>query len=183
MSSLPCRPGRPTTILLDEVEEGRSEGSFEIDPEHLDLADADLEFDGPVRVTLRVVRSLQMFSVSGSLGARVSGECCRCLAEVDQVLEAPMRMLFQRRQASEEELEAVAADEDMEIYDPGTREIDLKSQICDAVVLELPLRIFCSDTCRGLCPQCGQDLNQEACNCKAEAEDPRWAALKKVKFS
>ena len=168
-----------TTLVLDELDEGTSLIELEISAPDLELEDSYFNFPGSLRASLEVSRSINTYTVSG----KIRSECCRCLADVDQTLEAPMRMLFQRRQASEEELEAVAADEDMEIYDPGTREIDLKNQICDAVVLELPLRIFCSDSCRGICPQCGQDLNKEACNCKAEAEDPRWAALKKVKFS
>ena len=172
-----------TTLVLDELDEGTSLIELEISAPDLELQDSYFNFPGSLRASLEVSRSINTYTVSGKISGLIQSECCRCLAEVDQMLEAPMRMLFQRRQASEEELEAVAADEDMEIYDPGTREIDLKSQICDAVVLELPLRIFCSDTCRGLCPQCGQDLNKEACNCKAKAEDPRWAALKTVKFS
>ena len=181
MSSLPCRPGRPTTILLDEVEEGRSEGSFEIDPEHLDLADADLEFDGPVRVTLRVVRSLQMFSVSGSLGARVSGECCRCLAAARARVEARIRFLLQRKEASEDEVEALEDEDEVDIVDPGVKEIDLVGRLHDALVLEMPLRIYCNPDCLGLCPRCGEDLNRATCSCDEQVVDPRWEALAQLR--
>jgi uncharacterized protein len=170
------------TLVLDEFDEGISRIHLKIAAQDLELEDSFFNFPRPLQVSLEVSRSINTFTVSGRISGPIRSECCRCLAAVEKLLEAPMRMLFQRKQASEEELEAVATDENMEICDPGTREIDLKDHICDAIVLELPLRIFCSDTCRGLCPQCGHDLNKGDCSCKEEAEDPRWAALKNLKF-
>lgn len=181
MSRLPCRPGRPTTILLDEIGEGRSEDSFDIDAKHLDLADADFEFDGPVGVTLRVVRSLQMFTVSGSLRAAVRGECCRCLAGARARVEAQMRFLLQRKEASEDEMAALEEEDEVDIVDPGVKEIDLAGRLHDAVVLEMPLRIYCKPDCLGLCSRCGEDLNRVACSCAEQVVDPRWEVLAQLK--
>jgi len=61
--------------------------------------------------------------------------------------------------------------------------MDLGDRIRDAVILELPVRIYCTTDCKGLCPQCGQDLNQEACSCAEKEVDPRWEGLKKIQFS
>ena len=178
---MPSRPGRPTTILLDEVEEGRSEDRFDIDPDHLDLGDVDFEFEGPVGVTLRVVRSLQMFSVSGSLRARVSGECCRCLAEAGARVEAQIRFLLQRKEASEDEVEALEEEDEVDIVDPGVKEMDLVGRLHDALVLEMPLRIYCNPDCLGLCPRCGEDLNRVTCSCAEQVVDPRWEVLAQLK--
>ena len=164
MPSLPCRPGQPTTILLDEVEEGRSEGSFEIDPEHLDLADADLEF-----------------SMSGSLRAQLRGECCRCLATAQSRVEAQVRFLLQRKEASEDEVEALEDEDEVDIVDPGVKEIDLVGRLHDALVLEMPLRIYCNPDCLGLCPRCGEDLNRVTCSCAEQVVDPRWEVLAQLK--
>ena len=181
MSSLPSRDGRPTTILLDEVEEGRSEGRFHVDPQYLDLADADFEFDGAVGVTLRVVRSLQMFSVSGSLAATLRGECSRCLAPASAPVEAQMQVLLQRKEATEEEAAAVEEEDEVDIVDPGVKEVDLVGRLHDALVLEMPLRIYCRPDCLGLCPQCGEDLNQVTCSCAEEVHDPRWEVLAQLR--
>jgi uncharacterized protein len=43
------------------------------------------------------------------------------------------------------------------------------------------LKVTCRADCKGLCPQCGKNLNQEQCSCSREVEDPRWAALKDVR--
>lgn len=181
MSLLQSRPGQPTTILLDEVEEGRSECRFDIDPEHLDLADVDFEFEGPVGVTLRVGRSLQMFTVSGSLGATLRGECCRCLAGARAQVRAQMQFLLQRKEATEDEMAAVAEEDGVEIVDPGVKEVDLVERLHDALVLELPLRIYCKPDCLGLCPRCGEDRNRVACSCAEQVDDPRWEVLAQLK--
>jgi uncharacterized protein len=45
----------------------------------------------------------------------------------------------------------------------------------------LPLKVTCREECKGLCPHCGKNLNQEQCSCSVTVEDPRWAALKEVR--
>ena len=125
-------------------------------------------------VTLRMVRTLQMFSVSGSLRAGLRGECCRCLAAARARVEARMEFLLQRKEASEDELAALEDEDDVEIVDPGVREIDLVGRLHDALVLEMPLRIYCKPDCLGLCPRCGEDLNRVTCSCAEQVVDPRW---------
>ena len=51
----------------------------------------------------------------------------------------------------------------------------------EQLLLALPLKVTCREDCKGLCPQCGKNLNQERCSCSTEVEDPRWAALKDVR--
>jgi len=41
-----------------------------------------------------------------------------------------------------------------------------------------PIQVLCTDNCRGLCEQCGTNLNRETCQCSPEEADSRWAALK-----
>jgi uncharacterized protein len=55
--------------------------------------------------------------------------------------------------------------------------LDLEKLAVEQVVLEMPMRVLCSEKCAGLCPRCGANRNVEgACRCEAET-DPRWAAL------
>ena len=65
-----------------------------------------------------------------------------------------------------------------ETYPLRHDEIDLDQPIRDLVVPELPLVPLCADDCLGLCPTCGANLNDAACDCAAEARDPRWDALR-----
>lgn len=55
--------------------------------------------------------------------------------------------------------------------------LDLFSLVRDDILLELPIKHLCSDDCLGLCPKCGQNLNEGSCGCQKEAVDPRMAVL------
>ena len=57
----------------------------------------------------------------------------------------------------------------------------LEHTLREQVLLALPLRSICRDDCKGLCPQCGKNLNEVQCDCVDEVEDPRWSALKEIR--
>jgi uncharacterized protein len=56
-------------------------------------------------------------------------------------------------------------------------EIDLSELVRQLLHLHLPLRSLCRPNCAGLCPHCGQDLNQGPCQCATDSSDPRLAPL------
>ena len=55
-------------------------------------------------------------------------------------------------------------------------QLDLDSLICEDIVLSLPYSFLCKDDCKGICVQCGKNLNEGPCDCKKEV-DPRLSAL------
>lgn len=173
----------PLILSLDGLPEGETEVAAVLPPGALGLAHADYAFREPAQVELRVRRSLDTFMVSGTARTAARGQCCRCLADTDATVQAEITVLYQRKQATADELEAVAEEDDVEIVSPGTRELDLRERVREALVLELPVRVYCRADCLGLCPQCGQDLNQAPCSCAAEQGDPRWQALRNVEFT
>ena len=103
-------------------------------------------------------------SVTGTVSAPWAGECRRCLAPASGVLQLKVRELY---------TEEGDGDETYPLVDD---EVDLEPLVRDAVLLELPQAPLCRPECRGLCPMCGADRNEEACGCEAR-RDPRWAAL------
>lgn len=54
--------------------------------------------------------------------------------------------------------------------------LDLDELATSDIILELPIKNICSEGCKGLCPQCGANLNEKSCDCKAPS-DPRWSVL------
>ena len=70
---------------------------------------------------------------------------------------------------------------DLSVWRPGPYatqllgdQLDLMPLARDAVLLHLPLAPLCRDDCAGLCPSCGNDLNQSTCDCDMTIPDPRW---------
>ncbi len=56
--------------------------------------------------------------------------------------------------------------------------LDLSKILTDSIVLSIPMKVICSEECRGLCPVCGKDLNSESCTCDEDNIDPRLEKLK-----
>jgi uncharacterized protein len=57
----------------------------------------------------------------------------------------------------------------------------LEDTLREQVLLALPLKSVCREECKGLCPHCGKNLNENECSCVDEVEDPRWSALKEIR--
>jgi len=83
------------------------------------------------------------------------------------------------------ELLFTPTDESDESDDDGTRplpegvgELSLKEAIREEVILSQSLLVLCKPDCRGLCPRCGANWNEERCECSVEEADPRWDALR-----
>ena len=102
-------------------------------------------------------------TVRGSVTADWVGECRRCGGPVAGRLTADVRERF---------VPTDAPDGDEDAYPMEDDEIDLEPLVRDAALLELPLAPLCSDTCLGLCPQCGTNWNEGPCSCRPAA-DPR----------
>jgi uncharacterized protein len=100
----------------------------------------------------------------GTVRAPWQAVCARCLKPVDGTLVADVLELFEDEPVEDE------------TYPLAHDQIDLEPLAREAVVLELPEAPLCKEDCRGLCAQCGADLNEAACPCEAPV-DPRWAAL------
>jgi uncharacterized protein len=63
----------------------------------------------------------------------------------------------------------------------GDRYADLTEHVRSELLVQLPLKQVCRDDCKGLCSECGTNMNLDTCGCKQEALDSRWEALKEFK--
>jgi uncharacterized protein len=127
----------------------------------------------PVPVVLDATRM-----VSGGLslrlrfGAEIHGPCMRCLEEAAPRFEVDAREVDQP--GGGDDLDSPYVEGDV---------VDLAAWANDAFVLELPQQLLCRPDCRGLCPECGVNLNEaEPGHAHEAAPDPRWAALRELTF-
>ncbi len=127
----------------------------------------------------------------GTLSGIFERPCDRCLEAARETVELEVTWLFEagvEDQSLEEAVEYTeedALDEDVE----GERvrffegdKLDLAPHVWEEMVLADPSKFYCSEDCKGLCPNCGTNLNQGACSCAPEQEttESGLAALKEM---
>jgi uncharacterized protein len=129
----------------------------------------DIALDSPVHVRGRLTESGPgRYYWQGTLRSRLAGSCRRCLTRLSLAVEANVHVLF-----------AEEATDDPSVYliPSGSDELDLGPMVREELVLAAPAFALCREDCRGLCAQCGSDLNEGPCDCRP-VPDPRWAALR-----
>jgi uncharacterized protein len=117
----------------------------------------------------------------GKLATGLELLCARCLEPVEQKVTREFDLLYRPLGADAGRDELSVTDAEAEIGYYQGEGILLEDTLREQVLLALPLKITCREDCKGLCPHCGKNLNQEACSCHVPMEDPRWAALKEVR--
>ena len=117
----------------------------------------------------------------GALSAGLELQCARCLEPVTQDIKREFELLYRPLGADAGKDELSVTDAEAEIGYYQGEGLLLEDVLREQVLLALPLKVTCRADCKGLCPQCGKNLNQEQCSCSRELEDPRWAALKDVR--
>lgn len=138
-------------------------------------------FTTPIVIELAVAMERDMVRVDGHVGTSVQLACSRCLEKFVLPLQRRFALRFSREipadlhtGGGEVELTAEAIGL---IYFKG-EEIQLKDTIQEQVVLALPFKPLCREDCKGLCPQCGADLNTAPCACVGGAVSNPFAVLK-----
>jgi uncharacterized protein len=115
------------------------------------------------------------FYFSGRFSGQVKLECRKCLIEVTRDVSEDANFLF--APAGDPTTED---DPDVFTYDPGAHQIDVKPAVREGWLLSVPAFVDCREDCKGLCPTCGADLNDGACECKPVSTDARWESLRQT---
>lgn len=143
--------------------------------EEAGLAFSELAFEGTASKFDSGIR------IAGTIRGSVNGPCARCLEAFERMLSISFRSDFIDKEYFNESAEAeIGQDElDADVLPEGP--IDIADVVREQIVLAEPERQICSPKCRGLCGNCGANLNLGECGCRDEDIDPRWEALKKLK--
>ena len=149
------------------------------------IGGGEVVFSAPVITDLRAVRISEMVEVEGRCDTMVRLACSRCLTEFEAPLSTSFALTFakevpQIQDDSGEEIEL--SGEEMGLIPFDGDEIDLRPAIEEQLIMALPLRPLCRETCRGLCPECGVDRNREECDCVRPVFNSKFEALKKLKL-
>jgi uncharacterized protein len=114
--------------------------------------------------------------------------CSRCVGPVRLELDDKLRVTFmppgempEEGEAGEGEDGLEVREEDLDTFPFDGERVDLEPVLREQFVLAVPFAPLCAETCKGLCSQCGIDLNTGTCACEKPV-DPRLAALKGLKI-
>ncbi|HEX5511337.1 MAG TPA: DUF177 domain-containing protein [Actinomycetales bacterium] len=187
MSSLDPR----SPYVLDTHELGRRPGSMRKlsrtvpAPDDLGTEVIGVPAGSDLVLDLRLESVMEGVLVSGTARGLATGECVRCLDDVEREVDVDFQELYNypdsrssthhghRGKAAE------AEEDDEDTYELEGELLDLEPVIRDAVVLALPFQPVCSEDCPGLCSQCGAQLADDPEH-HHEDVDPRWAALQNL---
>jgi len=146
------------------------------------IKSGEFSFLKPLDISLKIRRVGDIFEVEGLFETRVRLTCSRCLDEFESVLSDRFATTFVPEpvgpQKGTEDDEIELKREEMSITYFSGKTIDLHPAIEDPVIMAFPIRAICKTSCKGLCPQCGADLNREPCGCAPLQTDNRFATLK-----
>ena len=149
-------------INLSDLNEigGKKSVSQELDFHDLEFAGQEIEIKDGISIELDIYNTQDSFVVEGKIETILILTCSRCLEKYEDAKKIDV---------SEEVLKS-----DME----DREELFIDEIIVDNIILSLPMKPLCSEDCKGLCPICGQNLNEGECDCEVENIDPRLEKLK-----
>ena len=150
-------------------------------PDLLRVELAGVPAGAEVDVDLRMEAVHEGVLVTGTASAPVVGECARCLEPVGESLAEDFDLLYRPLGVDALADEASISRADTEIGYYQGEGLLLEDVLKEQILLALPVKQICSTECKGLCPQCGANLNLESCDCVQNVSDPRWAALEDIR--
>lgn len=117
------------------------------------------------------------FRLRGQFSGKFEVPCARCVEPVQVPLAADFDLIFRPAGADSDAPERSITAPETEIGYYQEDSLLLEDVLREQVLLALPVRTLCKPDCKGLCPRCGTNRNNQTCNCEEGPADPRWEAL------
>ncbi len=165
-------------IAIEHLSEGLHPIHIEDTPSAEFLPDEDCRFASPVKVDGTLTVSENSLVLQADIGVDLAFSCGRCLEDMKEHISGEIATYYEKTDRAIPEGEELTESDDVEILDYGAKTIDLRRRIEELVNLNLPMKPLCSADCKGLCAECGRNLNEGTCECGTRQEDPRWHTLK-----
>jgi uncharacterized protein len=115
--------------------------------------------------------------VVGSLSVTMQAICDRCLETTTLPLQNQFDLLYMPAETTKRGEDEVDQGGIEVGYYEGNG-LALNDVLLEVVLLALPMQLVCEEACKGICPSCGQNLNQADCGCHTDPVDDRWSKLK-----
>ena len=154
-------------------------------PGKIDFTGEDLEQGSPLHATGSaelLEESDSQVRVQGTYSVEMGAQCDRCLGRARFPLKGSFDLFYRPASeiAREEEVEIDSGEAEIGFYEGGG--LELEDILREQVLLALPMQRVCSETCKGICPVCGKNRNETACDCHVQTADDRWGALRNLEL-
>lgn len=165
-----------------ELRAGRFD--VEIPTGTIEYLDPKLRQAGPLKAAGTVeltAETLGEIRAKGHVTVRMEADCDRCLEPAQCPIDTGFELYYRPVTEGYGEEKAIGEEEAQMGFYEGDG-LELNDVLREQVLLSLPMQRVCREDCKGICPICGQNRNQnEECRCQTEAVDDRWSALKQLK--
>ncbi|MGD2098034.1 MAG: DUF177 domain-containing protein [Desulfobacterales bacterium] len=179
-------------LHTEQIDDKELYRKFEEDPKSLPIIAEMIklhpcEFRKPLKISVKAFRIRELYEVEGRFETQIRLSCSRCLKEFDTPLASDFALTYTREVPGlmdvldEKEIELKLEDVGL-LYFRG-EEINLQQGIQEQVVMAFPVQPLCAQDCKGLCPQCGSDLNLKQCGCSQKPASNKFAVLKHLKLN
>jgi len=165
-----------------EFDETYQPGAIEFGPEFRQVG--PLHSDGRAELVVEHRghhQDVEDIRLVGNVEAHLEFSCARCLDPVGHDIDRSFDVLFRPQGVDRRGDEVAISEAETEIGYYQGEGLLLEDALREQVLLATPVRALCREDCKGLCPQCGRNLNLEQCNCEKHVSDPRWDALNDIK--
>lgn len=161
-------------IKINNLKEGTHLYNLDEEIENVGLEEP---FFDKVHIGLNLQKLHNQIVLKTELGLKAHFECDRCTAEFVSSLKTEYQMVYLFDNTPVEDDESINV-----IHLPlDASEISLDGEIRDYALLAIPMKKLCREDCKGLCPECGKNLNEGNCKCADKVVDPRWLPLQDLK--
>ena len=131
---------------------------------------------GDIQVKLVIDKRLEDLNLKAKVASSAELVCDRCLRIFEKELKSNFKIYYSSKYSDSEEQNT----RHLSLSNPI---INLLDDVRSSLVLSLPIKLLCEENCKGLCPTCGVNRNQEKCDCRTEQAENRWEALKDLQVS
>ncbi len=170
-------------FAVDEIPDADLNFTVTEKKEDFEIEHPDCSLIQDVEVAGTLSKSGKDIYLSGKIKTELRLLCSRCLESFQFPVDCELKSHFVPREETgteHPEIELSASDIEIEYYD-GDR-IDINPSVHDQILLALPFVVVCGDNCKGLCVECGNNLNKGRCGCANEGPvDPRLEVLRSLK--
>ena len=150
-------------------------------PGTVDYHTGDFQQAEPLEVRATAELLEGQIRITGELHTRLEMVCARCLESVNEDVTREFDLFYRPLSSMTKQEEERLKFDDTEIAFFEGEGLFLADVLAEQVLLALPMKAICRSDCRGLCPNCGVNLNNEECRCEAHVANPRMAPLARLK--